>query len=130
MRDSKIKALRENTLGEIKEETLSMEVFQNKCLRPILKFNNPIILALYKLYVKQYKNVYYNLDLSKKETYIENAFLKDAKFKNKTIGAVIGLMTLDEMEFYTANKSDCNKRISSLLVERVKSQMQLFETNL
>lgn len=130
MRDTKIKDLREDTLGEIKEETLSMEVFQNNCLRPILKFNNPIILALFKLYVKQYKNVYYNLDLSKMETYIENAFLKDAKFKNKTIGAVIGLMTLDEMEFYAANKSDCNKRISSLLVERVKSQMQLFETNL
>lgn len=130
MRDIKIKALREETLGEIKEETVSLEAFQNNCLRPILKFNNTIILALFKMYINQYKNVYFNLSLQKKEVYIENAFLKDAKFKNKAIGSVLGLMTLEEFSFYTSHKSDCNKRISSLLVERVKSQMQLFESNL
>jgi hypothetical protein len=51
---------------------------------------------------------------------------KDIKFRNALKGMISGLFTISE-EIYTNNSSNLNKRIMSMLVERLKSQVQLFE---
>jgi hypothetical protein len=50
---------------------------------------------------------------------------KDIKFRNALKGMISGLFP--EYEIYTNNSSNLNKRIMSMLVERLKSQVQLFE---
>jgi hypothetical protein len=52
---------------------------------------------------------------------------KDIKFRNALKGMISGLFTISEYEIYTNNSSNLNKRIMSMLVERLKSQVQLFE---
>ncbi len=58
---------------------------------------------------------------------IENAIQKDSKFRNTMKGMIIGLFTSGEHATYIKNSSGINKRMMSMLVERLKSQVQLFE---
>jgi hypothetical protein len=59
--------------------------------------------------------------------FIENAIQKDIKFRNSLKGMVIGLFTIDEYAEYIQNSSNLNKRMMNMLIERLKSNMQIFE---
>jgi hypothetical protein len=58
---------------------------------------------------------------------MENAIQKDIKFRNALKGIIIGLFTTEEYVQYIQNSSSLNKRMMGMLVERLKSQVQLFE---
>ena len=49
----------------------------------------------------------------------------DTKFKGLLIGVVIGLFTIDEYLMYIKNTSSLNRRMISMLIERLKNQLQL-----
>lgn len=59
--------------------------------------------------------------------YIENAIQRDIKFRNSLKGIVIGMFTITEYKEYMKNSSNLNKRMMNLLVERLKSQVQILE---
>ena len=103
------------------------ERFQNETLRPILKFQNELIVEIFRNYIKKHKNSFYELSLEKRLLYIDNAILKDIKFRNSLKGIVIGLFTVDEYQCYTKNSSALNKRMMNMVVERLKNQIQVFE---
>lgn len=113
--------------AKVNEDTLSEERFQNQCLRPIAKFQNDLILEVFKVYIEYRKNVYRKLGLEKKTEYIENAIKKDSKIRRQLQGIFIGHFTLEEYKIYTSNYKAFNKRINNLCIERIKSQMQFFE---
>jgi len=73
------------------------------------------------------KGVFYGLSLTKKLDYIEAVFIKDQKFNNTIKGMVVGHFTISEYNAYTTNASALNKRIMSMVIERIKDQVQLFE---
>lgn len=56
-----------------------IESFQNETLKPILKFQNELFIALFKDYIQRYKNVFYNLSIEGKLNYIENVIKKKYK---------------------------------------------------
>ena len=58
---------------------------------------------------------------------IENAVQKDIKYRNALKGMIIGLFTIDEYSTYIKNSSNLNKRMMGMLIERLKSQAQLFD---
>ncbi len=126
-RDSSLLALRGNSLGELKSQTSSEEDFQNRTLRPILKFQNELLLELFTDYAGQQKNTFYQLSLDKKSAYIDNAIQKDNSLRNLLKGILIGLFTADEYSEYVKNASNLNKRMMGLVGERLKSQLQLLE---
>lgn len=103
------------------------EQFQNGTLRPIIKFQNPLIVAMFSNYIVKYKNTFHQLTAPKRLEYIENAVQKNMKFRNSLKGIIIGQFTSDEYDTYTKNSSALNKRMGNMLVERLKDQMQLFE---
>ena len=103
------------------------ERFQNETLRPIIKFQNDLFIAVFTNYIKKYKSVFYNLSLEKKMDYIENAIQKNIKFRNSLKGMIIGQFTVDEYEIYIINSSSLNKRMMNIVIERLKDQVQLFE---
>ena len=86
-----------------------------------------MLLEVFINYAKVRKGVFFELSLSKKQLYIENALQKDVKFSNSLKGMIIGFFTLAEYREYSQNTSNINKRITNLLMERFKSQMQLIE---
>jgi hypothetical protein len=67
--------------------------------------------------------------IEKKLVIIENAIQKDIKFRNALKGMIIGLFTTIEYSIYIKNSSSLNKRMMGMLIERLKSQVQLFEFN-
>lgn len=103
------------------------ERFQNQTLRPILKLQNTLLIAVFSNYIKKYKNTFYELSIEKRLLYVETAVQKDIKFRNSLKGIVIGQFTIEEYSTYTQNSSALNKRIMSMIIERLKSQIQLFE---
>ena len=103
------------------------EYFQNAVLRPVLKLQNELFIAVYINYIRKHKNVFHDLSLPKKMQYIENSVQRDVKFRNNLKGIILGQLTIEEFEVYAENSSALNKRMMNLLIERLKDQIQLFE---
>lgn len=112
--------------AKVNTTTLSLESFQNSTLRPIAKFQNDLMFAIFQDYIIRYKNVFLKLGTQDKLKYIENTVKKDSKFKNLIRGIFIGHFTLEEYQFYTENSSEINKRIINLTKERLESQVDQF----
>jgi len=103
------------------------ERFQNHTLRPIIKLQNPLLVAVFNNYIVKYKNTFHTLSLGKRMTFIENAVQRDIKFRNSLKGMIIGQFTLEEYEIYIQNSSALNKRMMNMVIERLKDQIQFFE---
>jgi hypothetical protein len=126
-RNQFINSFRGETLGNVNEQSSAEEKFQNQTLRPILKLQNDLFIAVFKNHIGKHKNDFYNFTIDKKLQFIENAIQKDIKFRNSLKGMIIGLFTNDEYAIYILNSSALNKRMMGMLIERLKSQIQLFE---
>lgn len=124
-RDEGLLSLREDVLGSIHPQSTDEEIFQNKTIRPILKFQNEIFIASFLNYVNKHKGDFYSLGTEKKLAFIENAIHKDIKFRNALKGMVIAMFTVDEFNNYIKNSSNLNKRMMNLLIERLKDQVQI-----
>lgn len=126
-KDESILELRGKSIGIITENSSFEEKFQNETLRPILKLQNDLLIEVFRNYATKQKGVFFSLSPEKKALHIENVIQRDIKFRNSLKGIVIGLFTILEYKEYIQNSSNINKRMMSLLIERYKSQLQLFE---
>ena len=105
----------------ISEQSTEVENFQNQTLRPILKLQNDLYVALFESYAMRQKSDYETLSGAKKRTFIEQSLQKDMVLKNTFIGITIGLFTIDEIAVYATQSKDYNRRIITMLIERLKS---------
>ena len=126
-RDTFLKDFRGQTIGSVTPQSSSEESFQNEVLRPILKLQNDLFLAVFSHYIIKSKVDFHNFTIEKKLGFIEHAIQKDSKFKSAFKGMVLALFTLDEYLEYVKNASNLNRRMMSMLIERLKSQVQLFD---
>ena len=101
------------------------ERFQNNTLRPILKLQNPLLIAVFVNYATKHKGVFFELSTEKRLAYVENAICKDQKFRNALKGMLIGQFTVEEYEVYIQNSSKINKRMMNLVITRLQDQLQL-----
>ena len=113
--------------SKIKDNMSSEEYFQNAVLRPILKFQNDILIEVFKTYISKRKNVYYTLNQNQKLNYVTHSIQKDIKFRNQLKGMIVGLFSLEEYELYSENSSALNKRMMNLMIQRIQNQLQLLE---
>jgi hypothetical protein len=126
-RDTFLKEFRGETLGTVSAQSSADELFQNQTIRPILKLQNDLFVAVFMNYVNKNKADFYSYSVERKLQTIENSVQKDIKFRNSLKGIVMALFTIDEYDTYIQNSSSLNKRMMNLLIERLKSQVQLFE---
>ncbi|WP_370476165.1 glyoxalase [Tamlana flava] len=127
-RKSQINGIRPEILSTtINDNMSSDERFQNLVLRPVIKFQNDLLIEVFRNYITKHKSVFYDLSLEKRILYIENAIHKDMKFRNSMKGMVIGVFSVEEYLIYIENSSALNKRMMNLVKERLLSQIQLFE---
>lgn len=101
------------------------ERFQNNTLRPILKLQNPLLIAVFVNYATKHKGVFFELSTEKRLAYVENAICKDQKFRNALKGMLIGQFTVEEYQIYIENSSKINKRMMNLVITRLQDQLQL-----
>jgi hypothetical protein len=109
---------------ELENSTLE-ERFQTQTLRPVLKLQNELLLGLFKNHINESKNIFYSLNLENKGLFIENSLQKNIVLKNKLLGVTLGMFTIEELKVYSTQTSLYNKRIISLIVERIRSQIHL-----
>ena len=126
-RDTFLKQFRGQTIGSITSQSTAEESFQNEVLRPILKLQNDLFIASFVNYIDENKVDFNSKTIEAKLAVIDNVIQKDIKFRNEMKGVIVGLFTLDEYNIYTKNASNINKRIKNMLLERLKSQVQLFD---
>ncbi|MFK7833132.1 MAG: glyoxalase [Winogradskyella sp.] len=116
----------EITAAKIYDGISSEELFQNKTLRPIIKMQHDLFIAVFRNYIKKRKNVFLNLTLQKQLDYIDHAIQKDMKFRNALKGIIIGQFTVEEYELYVENSSALNKRMMTIVRERLITNVQVF----
>ena len=113
--------------ARISPEMSADERFQNATLRPVIKFQNNLLVAAFRNYIGKHKNGFFELSLEKQLAFVENAIQKDIKFRNSLKGMIIGQFTIEEYEHYITNSSSLNKRMMNMVIERLKDQIQLFK---
>lgn len=109
--------------AQVLEETTAIEVFQNTVLRPILKLQNDALIRSFLFDLKNKKqdfNQYSNLE---KQKSITTHFKSNTALKQQLLGVIIGLFTKDEFEVYQKDSSKINKRIFSMLKQRLEDQL-------
>ena len=104
-------------------EQFIIEDFQNKVLRPILKFQNDLIINLFIKYSHNKKQVFKILELEVKEKVIDDNFKKNSSLRQLLLGSVIAFFTSDEFITYDNFTYEINKRIFSMLKARLKDQL-------
>ena len=125
-RDTYLKSLRPDILTKtIKTEMSSEEYFQNTVLRPIIKFQNDLLIAVFIQFCTKYKNVFFDLSTEKKILYIESSITKDSKLRSSFRDLMIGLFSVEEYSEYLKNASALNKRMTGIIKERLISHVQL-----
>jgi hypothetical protein len=114
-------------LVTIKKDSSSseLEIFQNQSIRPILKLQHPLIIKIFQAYVIQHKVEFNALELSQKLEIIHTSFSKDVKLRSHLNGLVLGHLTEYEFDFYTAHASQLNKRIISMIKQRIIDSIQI-----
>lgn len=99
------------------------ENFQNKTLRPILKLQNDLFIAYFREYVQSHKKAFESLKPEKKLQLITQSLQNDLVLKNTFIGMTIGMFTEEEMTEFLADRKVFSKRIVTMLIERLRSQL-------
>ena len=108
---------------QITTKTLDIEVFQNKVLRPILKFQNTIFVSVFLDELRRKKQDFTTFNSEDKHKAIQRHLNTNSSLKQRFLGIVMGLFTNAEMDFYQRHMSAINKRIFSMLKIRLEDQL-------
>jgi len=124
-RTESIKSLRPEIPSLVlSDEMTEIERFQNEVLRPILKYQNEIILSFISQRINAKKSKFHSLIPIEKERHIDAVILKDKNIKQQLLGFVIGLFTLEEMDVYFDHESEYKRRINTMMRQRIVSQIE------
>ena len=124
-RDTEILKIRSQNIGDLSEQNSADENFQNQTLRPILKLQNELYISVYIQYCIKNKSIFFKLNAIQKADYIDHSLVKDFKFREFLLGLTVALFSNIEFDYYSLNSSNLNKRIISMLTERLKSNIQV-----
>lgn len=106
------------------EKSTALESFQSTTLRPILKFQNELLLNTFRFYLIENKIKLVEQSVEKQDETIHAVLKKNMAFKNLSIGIIIGHFTDVELAVYLSNKSEVNKRIVELIIKRLTDQKE------
>lgn len=102
------------------------EKFQNETLRPIIKMQHDLLVKYFRSYLLNKKCPFDSLIEIKQLDFIDAAFKRDISFKSEIKGMILGHFTVFEFTIYSSNKSDFNKRILTMIQQRMTSVINLF----
>ncbi len=98
-----------------------MEAYQSTVLRPIAKYQHDIIIKAFEAYPSKYKLKLEGKSSVDKEEIINKAMKTNKELKCFYQGLVAGMLTTEEFDYYIEHRSELNKRITSLLMQRIVS---------
>ena len=121
---SKLESIRPIIQGiSVEKKAGEMEYFQNQTLRPILKFQNSLILSIFRCHLEKHRIIFHQLTDVKQGEYIEQIIQKDRKIHHLLLGIVIGHFTEIECQTYLKYEKELNRRVMNLLIQRLQNQL-------
>lgn len=122
-RTSKVKDLRPQIQTSDSCVT-DVESFQNVVLRPIIKFQHPLMM----LQLAQEKNLTriatQETDDAQRVIQVKQYLSRNLVLRSTLVGMVTGLLSEDEFPQYLLNKRELDRRIISMLAQRFSDQRQ------
>ncbi len=97
------------------------ETFQNDTLRPIMKLQHELIVAVFAQFLTKRKVKPDQLPASQRLAKIKELVTRDNRLRGLLFGIAIGQFTTEEMTHYLENEGDTNRRMTNLLTERLLS---------
>ncbi|MFK7806186.1 MAG: hypothetical protein AB8F74_00165 [Saprospiraceae bacterium] len=127
-RDELLLGLRPTLPSAITSGSLSKnEYFQNLTLRPILKFQHELIMALVKSYIANFNPNFYEENSEKRGAFLKATLAKNTALRKQLVGLTLGLMTSDEILLFLKNQNEFTKRILQMCTQRVLDSMPQLE---
>lgn len=120
MREENLLSIRPVLNIETAESSI-IEQFQNVTLRPILKFQHDLYVAMFRNYIEKRKNTFIELSKGQRLAYILASIKDDLKLKNRLLGVTIGHFTVAEFAIFSENEAELTRRFTALLVQRLQS---------
>ena len=108
----------------VKGGTLDIEKFQNQVIRPIIKMQHSLLIALFQDYIKQRNIDFIDLKKEKQLNRISTILKKDTNFKSIISGIVIGHFSLNELNFFVQNSSELKKRVTQIVKHMLEDNLQ------
>ena len=109
---------------ETGDKKTTEENFQNTILRPIIKMQHELLIVFFSHYAQKRKVEIEKLNTREKNELISNIFKSDTMFKTELRGLIIGHFTVSEYALYKSMASKMNKRILTMIKERLLSVYQ------
>lgn len=109
--------------GLLKPNITVVEEFQNSVIRPIIKMQHTLIVALFKLNLEKRKTNFSSLTPEKKNSVIATSLQKDISFKKMLLGSIIGHFTLEEFNLFKKNEAEYNRRIITIVTKRLQDSV-------
>jgi predicted histidine transporter YuiF (NhaC family) len=107
----------------INSNTSDLERFQNEVIRPIIKMQNNLLVAFFNNYIRNRKIEFNKLEAEFQKNKIKTILTKDVNFKNILIGSIIGHLNENEIKIYLKSKSELNKRIIQMVMQRLQDNL-------
>ena len=105
------------------EPTSTLEKFQNATLRPVLKVQNDILVQIFVQKMKKQKVNFDKMIGTTQVQYIANVLKKDMKLRNFYLGTIVGHFSIEEYTQYLAAEREYNRRIITMLTQRLQDQL-------
>lgn len=109
----------------VTEDTIQTteEQLQNAVIRPILKLQNDLLVAVFEQYTQKRKQQWAHKSPKEKVDFIQHTVTKDQRLKALLLGLVIAHFAVHEYEQYRAAESEFNKRITTMIAQRLIDQL-------
>lgn len=97
------------------------EKFQNDTLRPVMKLQHELLLAVFRAFLVRRKVQLDQLPADQRFGKIKELVTRDHRLRDLLFGLALGQLTNEEMTVYLADESTFNRRMTNLIVERLTS---------
>ena len=96
--------------------------FLHATLRPLLKLQNPLLLAVVADFVRDHHVPMASADAADQVRLLGELLTRNTKLRYTVVGLVVGGFTTDELTFYRQHRPELNRRLLELATRRVQDQ--------
>lgn len=121
-RDAALLALRPSVDADPEAAVSPTERFLHATLRPVLKLQNDVLLALVARYVAARVPGFARFAPDDRDARLRALLRSDSRLKQTLLGVVYGALTADELAVALHHDAEVRRRTVALLAERVASQ--------
>lgn len=100
-------------------DSTELELFQNKYLRSILKYQHDYLKALVRSNCEQMNPGFLNLTEREKMRFTRQTIQNNQVLRNQCLGLIIGFLEPDQFSWYLTQRANCNKRILQMVEKRI-----------